>query len=174
MTEQQLFISTHANSVIDATKGTSLFPSVKMAQFALESGWGKSIRKAGNNAFGIKAGSSWTGKVISNTTREVLNGVNKVFQGTGELYNSTAEALASGVEKQTLFRYYNTLADSIRDHSRLLLTSSIYAPVRAAKTPQDQARALQSCKYATDPKYAATLISIIKQFNLESLDKKKD
>jgi flagellum-specific peptidoglycan hydrolase FlgJ len=152
------FFKKFGGDFILATNGTRLFPSVKAAQAALETGYGKSTVGGANNMFGIKATGSttpyWDGSVYNASTKEVANGVT---------YTTT-----SG------FRAYKTLTDSIRDHSHLLTTLSRYKPVLAATTPEDQARALQSAGYATDPGYAAKLISIINMHGLKELDKKKE
>lgn len=156
MTPQE-FIKKYSAEFIFATDGTPLLPSVKMAQAALETGWGRSTIGKANNMFGIKATGTttpyWKGDAYNAKTGEVLNG-QYVFMVDG-------------------FRAYSTLSDSIRDHSHLLMTLSRYQPVRNAATPEDQARALQSCGYATDPGYASKLINIINQYNLRELDKKK-
>lgn len=155
MTPQE-FISKYGLDFVLATNGTTLFPSVKAAQAALETGWGKSPTK-GLNMFGIKAKGAytpyWHGEKTAETTREVING--------------------QSITIQDGFRAYASLADSIRDHTYFLQTNSRYNPVFAAKTPEDQARALQAAGYATDPNYASTLISIINKYNLKELDKKK-
>lgn len=171
MTPQE-FIKKYEIAVIDACIGTSIFPSVKMAQLAIETGWGKSVK--GNNMTGIKANKSWTGKVISFSTREVLNGVSQYFQGTNKTYSSKA-AVPADVEPQTLFRYYESVSDSIRDHSKFLYDNERYANagVFSSETPEQQAQALQNAKYATDPTYAKKLISIINNYNLKRLDQKK-
>jgi len=143
--------------IIDACQGTPIFPSVKAAQMALETGYGKS--KVGNNMFGIKASGSaspyWKGERINAQTTEVIQ---------GKAGNYALD-----------FRAYKSVADSIRDHSYFLLQNPRYrkAGVFSATTPQDQARALQAAGYATDPDYASKLISIIARYKLESLDKKK-
>jgi flagellum-specific peptidoglycan hydrolase FlgJ len=151
------FISTYENAVIEACGGSTIFPSVKMAQAALETGWGKSVK--GNNMFGIKGlgkkSPYWTGKVVNTSTREVINGQ------SGQ-YNLD-------------FRAYETVSDSIRDHTYFLQQNSRYANagVFTAKTPEEQCKALQNAGYATDPNYAQSLISIITKYNLKRLDEKK-
>ncbi|MDL2309022.1 glucosaminidase domain-containing protein [Bacteroidales bacterium OttesenSCG-928-C03] len=156
MTAQE-FIRKYGDEMVIATNGTPLFPSVKMAQAALETGWGKSTVGPANNMFGIKATGAntpyWDGSAYSATTQEVVNG--------------NTYTITDG------FRMYKTMSDSIRDHSYLLTTLNRYKPVLTAVTPEDQARALQSCGYATDPNYASKLISIINMNNLKELDKKK-
>src|SRR4029077_3310158 len=47
-------------------------PKILLAQAAIETGWGRSV--VGNNLFGIKAGSSWTGAKIDAATHEYENG----------------------------------------------------------------------------------------------------
>jgi flagellum-specific peptidoglycan hydrolase FlgJ len=166
------FISKYSIAVVQAVIGTKLFPSVKRAQLALETGWGKSVK--GNNMTGIKASSGWTGKVISFTTREVIGGVSKYFTGTNQVYNSMS-AVPANADKQTLFRYYDSTTDSIKDHSLFLQQNARYANagVFSATTPQAQADALQKAGYATDPNYAKTLKLLIKTYDLERLDQKK-
>lgn len=146
------FILEYAPCVKRACKGTGLFPSVCLAQAALETGWGKAA--IGNNMFGIKAKGApneyWKGCSKIVTTTEYIRGVKKTTQLS--------------------FRTYDTVEDSIRDHNRLLLTSKRYAKVLTASSPEEQAAALQSAGYATDPNYAGKLISIIKTHNLKQFD----
>ncbi len=164
------FIAAYKDATIAACKGQNIFPSVKLAQMALESGWGERVK--GNNFFGIKNSKGWKGKVISFTTREVINKVSKIFVGTGKIYANSEEALASGADKQTLFRYYDNVIDSIKDHTKFLQANIRYfqGGVFAALTPQAQCEALQRCGYATDPEYASVLKSIISHNHFEVLD----
>jgi flagellum-specific peptidoglycan hydrolase FlgJ len=157
MSIEQSFIDQYSEAMVFATQGTPLFPSVKMAQAALETGWGKSTIGGAKNLFGIKATGSYT---------PYWNG-DMVNMSTQENYGSGFTTIRDN------FRAYSSVEDSIRDHSHLLMTLSRYAPVREAKTPEDQARALQSAGYATDPGYADKLINIINQYNLSTLDQKK-
>lgn len=158
MSKQTDFIAKYENAVILACAGSGIYPSVKMAQAALETGWGASVK--GNNMFGIKGLGNkspyWKGAVVNTSTREVINGV------SGQ-YNLN-------------FRAYETVADSIRDHTYFLQQNSRYAAagVFTAKTPEEQCKALQRAGYATDPNYANSLIAIINSNNLKRLDVKKN
>ena len=151
------FITKYENAVIEACAGSKIFPSVKMAQAAVETGWGKSV--AGNNMFGIKASGVktpyWQGNSVIANTREVIDGISAQYN--------------------LAFRQYATVADSIRDHTYFLQSNPRYDKygVFAAATPEAQCKALQAAGYATDPNYAATLISIINSNNLKRLDQKK-
>lgn len=151
----QDFINSYQDAIINACIGTPLFPSVKMAQCILETGWGKRI--VGNNLFGIKGRGYktpyWDGSVIYANTQEYTN-------GSAGIYNEP-------------FRNYKTQEDSVKDHNHLLLTLSRYQDVRQAKTPEEQANALQKNGYATDPNYASKLINLINRYNLKTLDQKK-
>ena len=157
MNKEQQFIDQYSEAIILATNYTPLLPSVKMAQAALETGWGKSTIGSANNLFGIKATGNhtpyWTGDMVNMSTLENY--------GNGN------------VQIQDNFRAYKTLKDSIKDHSHLLMTLPRYAPVRAAKTPEEQAHALKAAGYATDLNYAEKLIWIIDQYDLKTLDVKK-
>jgi flagellum-specific peptidoglycan hydrolase FlgJ len=151
------FIAKYSSAVVKACVGTGIFPSVKLAQMALETGWGKAI--PANNAFGIKAkgatGKYWDGSVYNSRTKEVING--------------QTISIVDG------FRAYESVQDSISDHNEFLKVNSRYtkAGVFSAATPEDQARALLAAGYATDPGYADKLISIINKYGLKSLDEKK-
>jgi flagellum-specific peptidoglycan hydrolase FlgJ len=149
------FIGRYQNPVIIASMATGLFPSVTMAQAALETGWGASV--VGNNMFGIKASGAtspyWKGNSVNSNTKEVIDGQ------TGT-YNLA-------------FRQYADVSDSIKDHTYFLKQNGRYAGVFSATTPEDQCRALQAAGYATDPTYANKLIQVITKYGLKDLDKKK-
>lgn len=154
MTSAQ-FIEKAKKEVLASNLSGALFPSLAIAQAALESGYGKSgLAAKHNNYFGIKASSSWKGPVVNMKTGEVLN--------------------KQAVVVNANFRVYTSLTDSIADRNNFLEKNSRYRlnGVFDAKTPEDQARALQKSGYATDPNYANKLIAIIKQWNLKEVDKK--
>ena len=91
------FIPTIAPLVVaeNNKRGKPLYPSVVIAQAICESGWGQSkIMMKANAIFGIKATSSWKGKVYNSNTQECYDGVSYT--------NITA-----------CFRAYDSLAESI-------------------------------------------------------------
>ena len=147
------YIKRFTDATINAARGTGLFPSLFMAQAILESGNGQStLAKKYNNHFGIKATKSWKGKVIDMKTREVYNG-NEVYIKDG-------------------FRWYDNPESSFKDRVKFLKQNPRYKKygVFSAKTPEEQADALQRAGYATAPNYASTLKWIINKYNLKSLD----
>ncbi|NLW21936.1 MAG: hypothetical protein GXY88_01560 [Tissierellia bacterium] len=126
-----------------------ILPSLVIAQGALESAWG--TKHIENNIFGIKAGSTWKGKVAERRTRE--------WDGT---------KYVTIVDK---FRAYDSIEESIMDYLKLLGTSKRYERVKAAKDYREAARLIHEAGYATDPKYAEKLINIIESNRLYEYDK---
>jgi flagellar protein FlgJ len=95
-----------------------------------------------HNLFGIKATSSWTGKVAEVTTTEYIGGVARKV---------TAK-----------FRAYDSYEDAFKDHARLLTQSPRYSQtVAQADTAKGFAQGLQKAGYATDPAYADKLTKVI-------------
>lgn len=147
------YIEAFSNDAISGAEGTGIFPSVVMAQAAVESGWGRSgLASKHGNQFGIKADKSWTGPTVEMDTTEFVNG--------------------QYIKVKALWRKYPNPQDSFRDHIKFLQRNPRYAKagVFDAATPEDQARALQRAGYATDPNYASKLITVIEKFNLKELD----
>jgi flagellum-specific peptidoglycan hydrolase FlgJ len=149
MSAQTEFIDKHKLSVINATKGTKLFPSVKMAQMIIESGWGKSANaRLANNYFGIKKGTGWKGETI------VLN-------------------TPKDGKPVSTFRKYKSVLDSVIDHSSFLIKNKRYENngVFSATTPEQQVKAIFKAGYAEAKNYENTLNKLIAQYNLKELDK---
>jgi len=147
-------------------KKSGILASVSLAQFILESGYGKTeLAQNANNVFGMKkslsgntwAGSTWDGKSIyTKKTQE--------DDGTGKLYTITAD-----------FRKYPCIEDSIADHSAYLLGAKNGSKLRyeGLKGCKDYKKAIQIIKdggYATDTNYVSKLCSIIERWNLTQYD----
>ena len=151
--EKQAFIQ----KVWDAIQGMDLqgfFPSVLIAQAALESNWGlSSLAAKHNNYFGIKAGSSWKGKTVNMKTGEVFNGQNVTINSN--------------------FRAYDSLADSIKDRNALLANNSRYKAALTAKTPQEQVQAIKDGGYATALNYVDAVMNTVKANDLLKFDNLK-
>lgn len=178
-TKRQRFINQMAKDIILSTIGTKLFPSVDMAQMICETGDGDTIMVAANNAYGVKATKSWNGKVVSNTTSEYIKDntgkkVKQIYKGTGLTYNSYSEAIKQGANYVTLFRVYNDVIDSIKDHNGLIINSDRYNDAENALTPEIQAEELEQHGYSTSDQYGETLASIIHASGLKKLDELKE
>lgn len=121
--------------------------SISLAQWALESGWGKHT-SAPFNFFGMKALPGQPSVIVP--TREVYKGHSIIVHAAFRAFASTAEAFDA--------------------HGKLLATAGVYAHARQSlPDPFKFADALTGV-YATDPKYGALLASIIRGSNLTQYD----
>lgn len=147
-------------------KKSGVLASVSLAQFILESGYGKSeLAQKANNCFGMKkslsgntwGGSSWDGKSIYTKKTKEQN-------ADGSYETITAD-----------FRKYVCVEDSIADHSAYLLNAKNNAALRykGLKGCTDYKKAAQIIKdggYATSLTYVEKLCSIIGRWNLTKFD----
>lgn len=166
MTRSQ-FIDKYADAIKKAVKGTGLFPSVMMAQALLESRNGNSaLSKKYNNFFGIKADKSWAGPKVNLPTREVGNGKQAyMINGKSVVIPAGQEAMVDA-----WFRTYKTPFEGFADRVKFLQSFSRYKNLFGVGTPEMQDQLLLQDGYATDPKYASELNSIISSNNLKTLD----
>lgn len=156
--EKSEFIPTIAPLVVAENKkmGNPLFSSVVIAQAICESGWGQSkIMMKANAIFGIKATSSWKGKVYNANTQECYDG--------STYTNITA-----------CFRAYSCLAESIADYFDLILGLDRYKKAIHAQSPLECITAIKNGGYATSPTYINTIMSIINSNNLTKYDAVED
>jgi flagellar protein FlgJ len=149
---QQDFVNRMLPFARQAGQASGVPPQLMLGQAALESGWGKrEIRMADGsnsfNLFGIKANASWNGKVAEVMTTEYKNGV---------AYKQ--------VEK---FRAYSSYAEAFQDYAGLISNNPRYADVlQQGSDVAGMAQAIQKAGYATDPKYADKLVSIMGKIDL--------
>jgi flagellum-specific peptidoglycan hydrolase FlgJ len=153
---------------VQVTEGTGLFPDTLIAQGGLESDWGRSrhAQPDVNNLFGIKADTSWKGKVISSTTTEYVKGKKIKVVGTGKFYKNRQEAINAGANVASLFRVYSDSAEGMRDWVNFLKENPRYttAGVFMAKNTKEQFEALKRGGYATAPNYANELSDVLATF----------
>ena len=145
-TEFVRLLRTHADRV---QAQTGIPAPVMLAQAALETGWlakptrDKTTGRDSLNLFNIK-GVGPAGSVTALTTEYVRG---------------------QKVKVEAQFRAYSSYEQSFADYARLITTNKRYAPAMAVKgDPVAFARALQQCGYATDPQYAAKLVSIMRRY----------
>jgi flagellar protein FlgJ len=114
-------------------------PKILLAQTAIETGWGRSV--VGNNLFGIKAGSSWTGAKVDAATHEYEN---------GQLVSITDG-----------FRAYPNAEASVQDFVSLVQNSPRYrAALGKADDVVGYAQALIAGGWATDINYVSKLQAV--------------
>ena len=122
--------------------------SITIAQWALESGWGRHMPPGSNNPFGIKAGAGQP--FVEVPTVEFIDGQRVVVQAK--------------------FRKFVSLAEAFDAHAQLLATSPHYAAARSFENdPAKFADALTGV-YATDPNYGTLLNSIMSGHDLRQYD----
>ena len=146
-------------------KKTGILASVSLAQFILESGYGKSeLAQEANNCFGMKkslSGNSWAGSM---------------WDGKSIYTKKTKEQRSWGSETVTAeFRRYGCVEDSIADHSAYLTGAKKGSALRyeGLKGCTDYRKAAQIIKaggYATSTTYVERLCSIIEQWKLTQYD----
>ena len=146
-------------------KKTGVLASVSLAQFILESGYGKSeLAREANNCFGMKkslSGNTWAGSV---------------WDGESIYTKKTKEQRSSGTVTVTAeFRKYTCIEDSIADHSAYLIGAKKGSALRyeGLKGCVDYRKAAQIIKnggYATSTAYVEKLCSIIEQWKLTQYD----
>lgn len=150
--EQKAFIERVGKLAAADMEQSGVLASLTIAQAILESGWGKSgLTVKANALFGIKAGSSWKGRVYSAQTQECYDG-------------------ATYTTITALFRAYGSWAESVADHSALLTGLARYKAVIGERDYKAACRAIKAAGYATDPKYAEKLIQIIESYGLTAYD----
>lgn len=139
------YLNTYSYLAVSEMKRTGIPASITLAQGMLESNYGRSrLATQGNNHFGIKCHSSWTGK--------------KIYHDDNR--------------KGECFRAYSSVEESYRDHSDFLVSGSRYRDLfRLGSTDyKGWAHGLKKAGYATDPKYADLLIRKIDEYRLWAYD----
>ena len=149
-------------------KKSGILASVSLAQFILESGYGKSeLAQNANNIFGMKcslSGNTWSGSA---------------WDGKSKYTKKTQEQNTDGSYETITadFRKYPDIEDSIADHSAYLLGAKNGSELRYAglKGCKDYKKAVQIIKdggYATSLTYVEKLCSIIEKWKLTQYDVK--
>jgi flagellum-specific peptidoglycan hydrolase FlgJ len=157
--KQEAFIKVAATAAQKSEQRTGVAASVTIAQAILESGWGEHHMGDANNYFGIKAQVK-DGKIIfGNVAVGYVDKLTKEYDKNGRAHTVVAH-----------FRSYKDIADSFIDHGIFLTGNIRYRKALdayAESTDDDVfARGLQNAGYATDPKYANTLILLMKKYDL--------
>jgi hypothetical protein len=140
------YLERYKNIAIADMEKYGIPASIKMAQGMLESDNGNSrLAREGNNHFGIKCQSSWTGEKLYHDD-----------DATGEC-----------------FRGYTNAAESWRDHSEFLDRGQRYQFLFDLDPLDYKAWAygLKQAGYATNPRYPELLIKIIEENELYLLDR---
>jgi flagellum-specific peptidoglycan hydrolase FlgJ len=137
--DKAAFIAAITPAAEAAAARLNIDPKIIIAQSALETGWGKSVK--GNSYFGIKA-----------------HGSDKTVE-----FDTHEEDAAGLMRKQRdSFRAYDNLEDSVSGYAEFISNNPRYKPMLEAKTTEEQISALGETGYATDSKYGDKIRSIVK------------
>lgn len=138
------YIDAYAEIAVAHQEEFGIPASITLAQGLLESAAGRStLATEANNHFGIKCHKEWSG-----------HSVRRADDAPDEC-----------------FRAYDSAEESFTDHSRFLKRSRYSRLFDLEVTDyKGWAKGLRECGYATDPHYAARLITIIERYNLYEYD----
>jgi LysM repeat protein len=143
-TEDQ-YIQNFAPYAVEEMEKYKIPASITLAQGLLETAGGQSrLAQEGNNHFGIKCKEDWKGKTMKHTDDA----------------------------PNECFRVYDNPKQSYEDHSIFLATRKYYANLFKLdmKDYEAWAHGLKKAGYATNPRYAYTLIDKIKKYKLYEFD----
>ena len=152
---QTAFIQKLAPAAVLIADAQGIYPSVMLAQAALESNWGRSgLAQDFNNLMGTKG--SVAGKSATVRTREVKNGQSVYINAGFTIYDSWAHSL---------FHYGTLMKDG------LSWDSNYYSGtwIENTTTYHDATSWLQG-RYASDPEYSAKLNQTIASYDLDKYD----
>lgn len=145
----QQYVDQYAEAAMEQQRKYGIPASVTLAQGILESANGKSqLSKECNNHFGIKASRSW-------------------------IQNGGGYGLYTDDRPNEKFCKYASVNDSYEHHSLVLKNSDRYAKCFALN-PTDYkgwCNGLQKAGYASDKRYASSLISVIDRMDLTKYDR---
>ena len=149
------YVAAYKNMAVNEMHRTGIPASITLAQGILESRYGTSeLATKANNHFGVKADQTWLGARYC-------------------VYSDEWVSARKRMEPQlSCFRYYDSPAESFRNHSDFLKERPRYAKLFRYSATQYEAwaRGLSECGYATDPEYAQKLIGLIERFALYQAD----
>jgi hypothetical protein len=149
------FLTQLTPAALECEKLSGIPHAFTLAQGALESAWGSSVLATkGFNLFGVKADASWHGETLVLPTKEHLSG--------------------KDVTVMAKWRKYANWGECMLDHAKFFHTNPRYKHALETTDPIEFAKRAAAAGYATDPKYAQLLITIINSLNplnLQELDK---
>lgn len=133
-----------------ATYGIKVHSPI-IAQAILESGWGESTLAAVyHNYFGLKCGSSWTGKSVNMATKE-------------EYQPGTLTSIRDN------FRAYDSMEDGIKGYFEFIQYAR-YQNLKGITDPRKYLETIKADGYATSSTYVENNMRLVEQYNLTKYD----
>lgn len=146
---------------VESAKTTGMLPSVGIAQFCLESGYGSTdLAQFANNLHGMKcelSGNTWDGSV--------WDGESKYGKYSPEVENGVT------VQRYSEFRAYSCCEDSIADRAAYFTNATNgskkrYPGIAGEKDYKKGIHIIKAGSYATDPDYETKLQNLIERWEL--------
>lgn len=153
--KQETFIRKIAPSAVFIANEYGIYPSVMIAQAALESSWGQSnLATEYNNLMGTKG--SYNGESVTMNTREDVGGESVYINAGFSVYDSWGASLA---------RYGSLMRNGLEWNAEFY-----QGTWRENTNSYTDATAWLQGRYASDTSYASKLNGTIASFNLEQYD----
>lgn len=124
-----------------------------IAQAVLESGWGESkLASVYHNYFGLKCGTTWTGKSVNLSTME-------------EYTPGTLTQIKDN------FRVYDNMEEGVKGYFDFIQLSR-YQNLRGITDPEEYLKTIKADGYATSSKYVENTMRVVTQYDLTQYDVK--
>jgi hypothetical protein len=136
------------DAAVSSFEETGVSAAVTLAQYILESNWGRSMPNGSNNPFGIKARTG--DPFVSALTHEEIGG--------------------RSVAVNARFRKFDSIEQAFVAHGVLIENGSPYQGLHAILGNADELANGLTGIYATDSHYGASLISLMDRYDLRQYD----
>jgi len=154
------FLATVGPMCTNDMRDNKILASFTMAQAIYESGWGRSeLAVNANNLFGMRAYSTWDGKVYDKNQGVLYNSWDELVAKKGSSYVNSYS--------MSFWRAFDSWQESVYAHSELFNTSSRYSNLRSNYDYKSCCRLVVEDGYCTDNGYTEALISLIESYDLE-------
>lgn len=154
------FLATVGPMCTNDMRDNHILASFSLAQAIWESGWGRStLATQANNLFGIRAYSTWGGKVFDRNECVLYNNWDALVAAKGQSYVSSY--------KLSFWRAYDSWQESVNDHSGLFNRMSIYENLRGNYDYRSCCTLIVQDGYCSETEYTDCLINLIESYDLE-------
>lgn len=154
------FLNTVGPMCTNDMRDNHILASFSLAQAIWESGWGRStLAVQANNLFGIRAYSTWGGKVFDRNECVLYSSWSELVATKGSDYVKTYSL--------SFWRAYDSWQESVNDHSALFNRSSIYENLRGNYDYKSVCKLVVEDGYCSETEYTDCLIRTIENYNLE-------
>ena len=154
------FLATVGPMCTNDMRDNHILASFSLAQAIWESGWGRStLATQANNLFGIRAYSTWDGKVFDRNECVLYDSWADLVSTKGDSYVKSYSL--------SFWRAYDSWQESVNDHSGLFNRMSIYENLRGNYDYRSCAALIVQDGYCSDPGYTSCIINLIESYDLE-------